>query len=1114
MRKQDLMILVAAILLISPLMPLPRSLGDKANKPDSYGYFWVDSNQPPPTVTYQWLDVKSQGSMINFNQISSPATVSLPFSIPFYGRSYNRIYISAYGYLSFISYTSAYAISIPYTSLPNAVVAVYSSYDAAYRGGGVYYLIGTEGDRRFVAVEWQTDYDQNFEVIIYETGFIKMQYRDVDATYSPYSNGARSYCGIEDHSGTVGTVYCANNGNIRNGLAVVYTLYRTRISYVELMDGDGSSGNFVLAKYKTYHLDVTVSDDGGFSDISEVKVKLGNFTGSPTITYENKNRTFSLSDPRGYLSLVESECDVTTIGEFEAVLTFAFVVNFTYPQNGYINLTIEANALMALESKAYHLTTLFIISRVIVTGVPTFTGSLQGRISDGDFIRGGEEVTISGLALYYNMTIYSPPNEVFSVYLSDTLGGRWWDNSSSGRKVHITARAPEEDLIWHLVFGVVGIPESSLIMAPIEISLKVDNTPPPSPYNVKVHADSYNDTATEYDDDRDIFITWEADEEEGSGISHFILVVERGTDHINITLPGAELRKYRLSGAPQGRLRIGVKAVDRVGNVGEAEYTQFTVDLTPVEFRLLDPPEKTWITTDSPLIKVEISDPDTEVDGPTVEYALSTDGGITWSDWRNAGAYEKASKIVVELPLTLSEGRKNLIMFRAKDVAGNPYNESPAYSIWVDTTAPQFFDFYPGEEWVTTETVRVRIKVTDAPGVGIDLSKVMYRYSRMGPGSYTSWMPIQGTMDSYGVLTLSTTLQLSPTGQNLIQFKVSDVLGHVGVSPEFIINVDNPPEVSLVSPLPGERYLSNETVPLKCTIKDRDGNPDKLWVTWIVDDVIVGTSQNLTLKGLAPGVHTIVLKVHDSIPLPSHNITRWVRIVIEEPPPSDPFLRDSDSDGIPDGYEEQWGTDPFKADSSMDTDGDGYTNLEEYLAGTDPTKRSSSPSKGLIETSPSAILIAAIAVVIAGLVFLNYYMKRRWKEKLLTLQSVAQAQPAPSQPPPMELPAGMPGVAEGVAPLPPGEQEEYQLKTPVETIYEEALEEGPGGAAVERGEEVQQVAPMPLQTPEAPEVEGAGAPAVAGDEVVGEEVGAEEAKEEMEIPPPPPPPPPPPEDEP
>jgi probable HAF family extracellular repeat protein len=49
-------------------------------------------------------------------------------------------------------------------------------------------------------------------------------------------------------------------------------------------------------------------------------------------------------------------------------------------------------------------------------------------------------------------------------------------------------------------------------------------------------------------------------------------------------------------------------------------------------------------------------------------------------------------------------------------------------------------------------------------------------------------------------------------------------------------------------------------------------------------------------------------------------------------------LPDSDGDGLPDGWETQYGLDPnSSADAAIDTDGDGLTNYQEYQAGTDPT---------------------------------------------------------------------------------------------------------------------------------------------------------------------------------
>jgi len=54
--------------------------------------------------------------------------------------------------------------------------------------------------------------------------------------------------------------------------------------------------------------------------------------------------------------------------------------------------------------------------------------------------------------------------------------------------------------------------------------------------------------------------------------------------------------------------------------------------------------------------------------------------------------------------------------------------------------------------------------------------------------------------------------------------------------------------------------------------------------------------------------------------------------------------KDQDGDGMPNGFEQSHGLNPFNgADANDDTDHDGFTNLQEYQAGTDPTDVSSSP---------------------------------------------------------------------------------------------------------------------------------------------------------------------------
>jgi len=66
----------------------------------------------------------------------------------------------------------------------------------------------------------------------------------------------------------------------------------------------------------------------------------------------------------------------------------------------------------------------------------------------------------------------------------------------------------------------------------------------------------------------------------------------------------------------------------------------------------------------------------------------------------------------------------------------------------------------------------------------------------------------------------------------------------------------------------------------------------------------------------------------------------------KQPEEADKASWDSDGDGMPDEYETQYGLNPLDpADAERDLDGDAFTNLEEYLAKTNPADPKSFPPR-------------------------------------------------------------------------------------------------------------------------------------------------------------------------
>jgi hypothetical protein len=88
--------------------------------------------------------------------------------------------------------------------------------------------------------------------------------------------------------------------------------------------------------------------------------------------------------------------------------------------------------------------------------------------------------------------------------------------------------------------------------------------------------------------------------------------------------------------------------------------------------------------------------------------------------------------------------------------------------------------------------------------------------------------------------------------------------------------------------------------------------------------------------------------------------TNWVA---SAPAPGPAGLADTDGDGMPDDWENQYGFNRANAaDANQDADGDGMTNLQEYLAGTHPKQAGSLLRVNATRTGSGGVLLSFTAV--------------------------------------------------------------------------------------------------------------------------------------------------------
>ena len=268
--------------------------------PDAHGYYIYDSGDVDYELApeYDWVEIADGvGEQLNIsdsgngNSCYTCNTLErvLPFSFNFYGIEYDKVQINTNGWISFGEHSmSAFRnYPIPGAGGPSPMVAAF--WDDLKTGSSGYVYYHASDDQ--VVIQWddmRTCGDlsggwyasncsvgprQTFEIILYDTNEIKIQYQDFNnASNGDYSGGTPSHgcystVGIENHLGDVGLEYTFNNvypdaaSTLQDGSA----LFISNVENSDFIIGD-INGDEVLDILDVVVLINAVLDDGFYEE--------------------------------------------------------------------------------------------------------------------------------------------------------------------------------------------------------------------------------------------------------------------------------------------------------------------------------------------------------------------------------------------------------------------------------------------------------------------------------------------------------------------------------------------------------------------------------------------------------------------------------------------------------------------------------------------------------------------------------------------------------------------------------------------------------------------------------------------------------------------------------
>lgn len=704
-----------------------------------------------------------------------------------------------------------------------------------------------------------------------------------------------------------------------SGVGYLYYHEISEIQYLDfkLLDADGENGD-ILGAGEVYHFEGYVKNTWNLNDITLLDLTFllhgGVMEGEKIILFWDRGlmKMNERSDPNEFIEIESSSFNPD--GNDGMWIYFNVSFNPIIPTEEPMDLLVDIQGGRAGMATSLSYGSMFKVEPdVDFYGDFDVIGEYNGKLSKGDYVRPNEKITVTGLKAVYEGTDISPPNDYFGVKLTDNVGNVFINKSSSGKEIYFTYRtqdiAGREDLNLTFV-DLIGTADNAAGL--ITFFYIVDIDVPDPPEEVMIRADSDIDDLIGYDNDPEVFVTWNPAQDMTSEIIGYMYSFADGggTDQGIFT----ENTQAVIPNLREGWNEIFVWSVDSASNFGPSQVATVYYDTEMPVFGMPNPAPGSWVNTRTVNYEMTINDIDgSGVRGSTVEYAVSFDGGKTFSAWEPTNLRNEGEQVKVKVFLNFREGDENFIKWRAKDISGNGYIISDPFQVKVDTNPISFKAPIPVGA-VEEDYISCGITITDI-GAGVDGTTVEYSISYDGVSNYGPWESLDLGVTDTTMIISTPPIFFEKDTLNYIRWRAKDGAGNgftysddypIDVKPE---SINRDPVPIILEPVPNTKYLETKEIFFDGS-SSVDPDNDELSFFWYSDkDGYLGTDPTLN-KRLSQDNHLITLHVFDGIS------NRSISIKVSVIP--DPSSIDTDNDGIPD----------FNDD---DDDNDGLYDIEEDL---------------------------------------------------------------------------------------------------------------------------------------------------------------------------------------